>query len=161
MEWTDLPLCSMRTNGRNPGSRTRHFARIFSLVTSSMKRNIGKCCTIVPWSQILRSCQRQWSCFASTGILKHGVASLTWFPPCLAFCRGDLTEIGEKGINLSGGQKARISLARACYLDADVYLLGWCDLWCCFYYVVFVVVVAIAKFDLLAACLLTVSSPTR
>jgi ABC-type multidrug transport system ATPase subunit len=36
---------------------------------------------------------------------------------------GDLTEIGEKGINLSGGQKARISLARAVYQDADVYLL--------------------------------------
>ncbi|EKX39426.1 hypothetical protein GUITHDRAFT_160006 [Guillardia theta CCMP2712] len=36
---------------------------------------------------------------------------------------GDQTEIGEKGINLSGGQKARISLARAVYQDADVYLL--------------------------------------
>ncbi|PAV65009.1 hypothetical protein WR25_08336 isoform B [Diploscapter pachys] len=36
---------------------------------------------------------------------------------------GDLTEIGEKGINLSGGQKARISLARAIYQNHDVYLL--------------------------------------
>ena len=31
--------------------------------------------------------------------------------------------VGERGINLSGGQKARIALARACYSRADVYLL--------------------------------------
>ncbi|CAF4686899.1 unnamed protein product [Rotaria sp. Silwood1] len=36
---------------------------------------------------------------------------------------GDLLMIGDKGINLSGGQKARISLARALYADADLYLL--------------------------------------
>ncbi|KRX08450.1 P-loop containing nucleoside triphosphate hydrolase [Pseudocohnilembus persalinus] len=36
---------------------------------------------------------------------------------------GDKTEIGERGINLSGGQKARISLARAVYQNADIYLL--------------------------------------
>ncbi|KAJ1837035.1 hypothetical protein LPJ70_006005, partial [Coemansia sp. RSA 2708] len=36
---------------------------------------------------------------------------------------GDQTEIGEKGINLSGGQKARVSLARAVYARADVYIL--------------------------------------
>ena len=36
---------------------------------------------------------------------------------------GDLTEIGEKGINLSGGQKARISLARAVYANNDIVLM--------------------------------------
>ncbi|KAI3406538.2 YCF1 [Candida oxycetoniae] len=37
--------------------------------------------------------------------------------------RGDKTEVGEKGISLSGGQKSRLSLARAVYARADVYLL--------------------------------------
>lgn len=36
---------------------------------------------------------------------------------------GDSTEVGEKGVQLSGGQKARISLARAVYSKADIYLL--------------------------------------
>lgn len=36
---------------------------------------------------------------------------------------GDLTEIGEKGINLSGGQKARVSLARVAYSQTDIVLL--------------------------------------
>ncbi|EIW74375.1 P-loop containing nucleoside triphosphate hydrolase protein [Coniophora puteana RWD-64-598 SS2] len=36
---------------------------------------------------------------------------------------GDESEIGEKGINLSGGQKARVSLARAVYSRASVVLL--------------------------------------
>ena len=31
--------------------------------------------------------------------------------------------IGERGVNISGGQKARISLARAIYADAEIYLL--------------------------------------
>ena len=35
----------------------------------------------------------------------------------------DLTEIGEKGINLSGGQKARVSLARAVYAERDIILM--------------------------------------
>jgi ABC-type multidrug transport system fused ATPase/permease subunit len=39
------------------------------------------------------------------------------------FQYGDLTLVGERGSSLSGGQKARISLARAVYNEADVYLL--------------------------------------
>ncbi|KAF1314927.1 Abc transporter c family member 5, partial [Globisporangium splendens] len=39
------------------------------------------------------------------------------------FPGGDATEIGQKGVNLSGGQKARVCLARACYSDADLFIL--------------------------------------
>ena len=35
---------------------------------------------------------------------------------------GDKTEIGSTGNNISGGQRARIALARAIYKDADIYL---------------------------------------
>ncbi|KAJ7286214.1 hypothetical protein C8J57DRAFT_1446843 [Mycena rebaudengoi] len=39
------------------------------------------------------------------------------------FAAGDGTEVGEKGLTLSGGQKARITLARAVYSDAAILLL--------------------------------------
>lgn len=39
------------------------------------------------------------------------------------FPSGDQTFVGEKGYTLSGGQKARVTLARAVYRDADIYLL--------------------------------------
>ena len=40
-----------------------------------------------------------------------------------SFTKRDLTEIGQSGVILSGGQRARVSLARAIYSDADIYLL--------------------------------------
>ncbi|EPQ52804.1 multidrug resistance-associated ABC transporter [Gloeophyllum trabeum ATCC 11539] len=56
-----------------------------------------------------------------------------WFQEVIRACclepdlkllpHGQYTEIGEKGINLSGGQKARISLARAAYARPDIVLL--------------------------------------
>ncbi|XP_015609831.1 multidrug resistance-associated protein 4 [Cephus cinctus] len=39
------------------------------------------------------------------------------------FPQGDKTFVGDRGNSLSGGQRARINLARAVYRDADVYLL--------------------------------------
>ena len=38
------------------------------------------------------------------------------------FANGDLTEIGSCGTNVSGGQRARIALARAIYKEADIYI---------------------------------------
>ena len=38
------------------------------------------------------------------------------------FKQGDLTQVSDKGANLSGGQKTRINIARAVYSDSDIYL---------------------------------------
>jgi ABC-type polysaccharide/polyol phosphate transport system ATPase subunit len=48
---------------------------------------------------------------------------------------GDLSEVGEKGVTLSGGQAARVNLARAVYAESDLLLLvsGW---FFCFLFVI-------------------------
>lgn len=43
-----------------------------------------------------------------------------------AMPNGDLTQVGERGHNLSGGQKMRISLARAFYSSANIIILVTC-----------------------------------
>uniref|UniRef100_A0A8D0BB66 ABC-type glutathione-S-conjugate transporter n=1 Tax=Salvator merianae TaxID=96440 RepID=A0A8D0BB66_SALMN len=44
-------------------------------------------------------------------------------PDLDSFLAGSQTKIGEKGVNISGGQKQRLSLARAVYRRADICLL--------------------------------------
>ena len=53
----------------------------------------------------------------------ESIIACTLEPEVIKFEAGDLTEIGEKGINLSGGQKARVSLCRAVYANADIVLM--------------------------------------
>ncbi|KAJ3025896.1 UNVERIFIED_CONTAM: hypothetical protein HDU68_006517 [Siphonaria sp. JEL0065] len=40
-----------------------------------------------------------------------------------SFPNGELTEVGERGVQLSGGQVARVNLARTMYSDSDILLL--------------------------------------
>ena len=44
-------------------------------------------------------------------------------PDLAVFAAGDMTEIGERGSSTSGGQKARVDLARCVYSKSDIYLL--------------------------------------
>jgi ABC-type multidrug transport system fused ATPase/permease subunit len=54
----------------------------------------------------------------------RGVISACQLKPDLdIYPAGDQTIVGERGVTLSGGQKARIALARACYSQAPVVLL--------------------------------------
>ncbi|CAK7267015.1 ATP-binding cassette transporter yor1 [Sporothrix epigloea] len=57
----------------------------------------------------------------------------SWYKEVIAACAlqpdldmlpaGDATEIGERGITISGGQKQRLNIARAIYFDADIVLM--------------------------------------
>ena len=44
-------------------------------------------------------------------------------PELARMSAGDCTELGERGVNLSSGQKARISLCRAVYANTDILLM--------------------------------------
>ncbi|KAF1832529.1 P-loop containing nucleoside triphosphate hydrolase protein [Decorospora gaudefroyi] len=54
---------------------------------------------------------------------KQVLDACTLLPDLLEFKDGDLSNIGENGIGLSGGQKARVALARAVYSNARLLLL--------------------------------------
>lgn len=73
--------------------------------SGTIQENItfGKSLDAIKYQRIIESCSLQTD-------LEH-------------FSKGDLTHIGQRGVSLSGGQRARICLARALYTDADIFLL--------------------------------------
>ncbi|XP_054848807.1 ATP-binding cassette sub-family C member 6 isoform X2 [Eublepharis macularius] len=54
---------------------------------------------------------------------ERGITACALQPDLRGFPAGSQAQIGEKGINISGGQKQRLSLARAVYRKAEIYLL--------------------------------------
>ncbi|VVC96831.1 unnamed protein product [Leptidea sinapis] len=75
------------------------------LFDASVRQNIlfGQDLDLRRYKQVIKCCQLK----TDLEILAHG----------------DKTVVGERGTSLSGGQRARISLARCVYQHADVYLL--------------------------------------
>jgi ABC-type multidrug transport system fused ATPase/permease subunit len=53
------------------------------------------------------------------GLYRSAIESTMLIDDMSRWPAGDRTEIGERGLSISGGQKARVSLARAVYSDAD------------------------------------------
>lgn len=85
-------------------------------------------CSQVPW--IVNATVAENICFA---LRDSSPDAASWYDRVLDQCclrddlallpGGDATEIGERGINLSGGQRARIAIARTVYRrDAELYL---------------------------------------
>ncbi|KAI2474194.1 ATP binding cassette (ABC) transporter subfamily C member [Diabrotica virgifera virgifera] len=97
------------------------------LPTKSGKVSIG--------GEISYSSQEPWLFQSSVrkNILFGKPYEKTWYDKVVKVCalerdfeqfpHKDRTIVGEKGVSLSGGQRARINLARAIYRNADVYLL--------------------------------------
>ncbi|XP_050293273.1 probable multidrug resistance-associated protein lethal(2)03659 [Anthonomus grandis grandis] len=75
------------------------------LFVGSVRQNIifGQKFDATRYHEVVRACQLE--------------RDFTLFP------YGDRTIVGERGVSLSGGQRARINLARAVYKDSDIYLL--------------------------------------
>lgn len=97
----------------------------------SMKRNSGQ----VKTNGSLLMCGAPWiqSSTIRENVIFNNPYNKSWYEQVIDVCcmdsdleilpAGDQTEIGERGITLSGGQKARLSLARAVYARSDIILL--------------------------------------
>ncbi|XP_011696221.1 PREDICTED: probable multidrug resistance-associated protein lethal(2)03659 [Wasmannia auropunctata] len=98
----ELPLTSGSIESRG---RINYVSQQPWIFASSVKQNVlfGQAMDKSRYDEVIRVCQ-----------MESDINS---------FSHGDRTIVGERGMNLSGGQRARINLARAIYKDADIYLL--------------------------------------
>ena len=93
---------------------------------SSVTRTPGSLSFVAQTPFIVNETVRENICFGlplDEQLYQRVVHACALLPDLKILPGGDMTQIGEKGVNLSGGQKARISLARACYAQASVVLL--------------------------------------
>lgn len=81
-------------------------------------------CAQTPWLQSMSIRDNiQFSYAYDEARYKQVLEACALLPDMVEFKHGDLSNIGENGIGLSGGQKARVALARAVYSSAKVILL--------------------------------------
>jgi ABC-type transport system involved in cytochrome bd biosynthesis fused ATPase/permease subunit len=81
-------------------------------------------CAQTPWLQSMNIRENiLFSCPYEEARYKQVLEACALLPDMAEFKHGDLSNIGENGIGLSGGQKARVALARAVYSQAKVVLL--------------------------------------
>ncbi|KAJ6621301.1 metal resistance protein YCF1 [Mycena sp. CBHHK59/15] len=108
---------------------------LLSAIIGDMLRSEGK---VSLYGSIAYAPQNPWIMSATVreNIIFHHIYDENFYESVIEACalgpdiallaQRDLTEVGEKGELLSGGQRARISLARAVYARADLTLLDDC-----------------------------------
>ncbi|KAJ4140873.1 ATP-binding cassette transporter yor1 [Fusarium equiseti] len=95
-----------KTNGQVTFGSSRAFCPQYAWIqNTTLKNNIvfGKDLDKTWYNKVIQACALQ--------------ADIDMLP------NGDMTEIGERGITISGGQKQRLNIARAIYFDADIVLM--------------------------------------
>ena len=109
---------------------------LLSAIMGDMTKINGKVVLAVPASTGIGYVQQDpW---LQQGTIKDNILfgknfQFEWYDAVLEACalkedlkhlsRGDMTKVGEGGVMLSGGQRARVALARAVYQDKDIYII--------------------------------------